>query len=372
MAVSAAVEQLQAEARSRRSRQLWLPITESIPPVWHHQTVQIECADAAKCYARWPRPTVIIADGPYGLSLFPQDPPTVQLLPDWYEPHIKAWSAFSLPETTLWFWGTELSWATVHPVLDHHDWEYRAAHIWDKGKGHIAGNVNSKTIRGFPVVTELCVQYTRRVRLPTIDGEYLPLQQWLRHEWLRSGLPLSRANEACGVANAATRKYFTQDHVWYFPPPEMMERLAAYATAHGLPTTVPYFSIDRRSPLVAADWARLRSKWHHTHGITNVWQAPAVRGSERLKKGTAAALHANQKPLVLMERIIIASSDPGDVVWEPFGGLCTGTLAALRTKRHCYAAEIHPAFYAAAIARLETGSSLLEGIKPGLEENGDA
>ena len=34
--------------------------------------------------------------------------------------------------------------------------------VWDKGVAHIAGNVNSNTIRQFPVVvTEVCVFYRR-------------------------------------------------------------------------------------------------------------------------------------------------------------------------------------------------------------------
>ncbi len=53
-----------------------------------------------------------------------------------------------------------------------------------------------------------------------------------------------------------------------------------------------------------------------------------------------------------MERIIEATSDPGDVVWEPFGGLCTGAVAAFRTGRQCYSAEILPEFYALATERL--------------------
>jgi site-specific DNA-methyltransferase (adenine-specific) len=152
------------------------------------------------------------------------------------------------------------------------------------------------------------------VRLPDEHEQLLSLQQWLRSEWLRSGLPLAKTNEACGVKNAATRKYFTQDHLWYFPPPEMMECLAAYATIHGRPTDRPYFSIDGATPITAGRWERMRAKWNDSHGITNVWSEPAVRGTERLKDEKAKCIHANQKPLRLIERIIHASSDPGDVL----------------------------------------------------------
>jgi site-specific DNA-methyltransferase (adenine-specific) len=251
-----------------------------------------------------------------------------------------------------------VGWATVHPLLVTHGWEYRALHVWDKGIAHIAGNVNSKTIRRFPVVTEVCAQYVRQVRLPIPTGETLPLREWLRSEWRRTGLPFSETNKACGVKNAATRKYFTKDHLWYFPPPDMMERLAAYANRHGTVTEWPYFSLDGTRPVTASQWAKLRAKWNHVHGITNVWQVPAVRGEERIKDDNSKFLHTNQKPLVLIERMINASSDPGDVVWEPFGGLCSAAVAALRAGRRCYSAEIIPAFYRSAAERLDVERSL--------------
>lgn len=316
-------------------------------------SARIELADAIDRYAFWPTPTVIVSDGAYGVGGFPGDPPTPDGLVDWYRPHVEAWTHYSSPETTFWFWGTEIGWATVHPVLAQYGWAYRTCHIWDKGVAHIAGNVNSKTIRRFPVVTEVCVQYVRCVHIVTGDGQTLPMRQWLRQEWKRTGIPFSKTNEACGVKNAATRKYFTKDHLWYFPPPALMEKLARYANRYGEPTQHPYFSLDGQTPITAEQWARMRPKWNHKHGITNVWSEPAVRGSERLKDQNAQILHANQKPLRLIERIILASSDPDDVVWEPFGGLCTVAVASLRTGRRCYSAEKMAAYYQLAKARLE-------------------
>lgn len=343
--------------KSRRVRETGISYTAP-HPTFVVDSVQIELADALSCYELWQSPTVIVSDGPYGLGLFPGDPPTPDGLADWYTPHISAWAQYALPETTLWFWCNELGWAYVHPVLERFGWKYRSFHTWDKGIAHIAGNVNSNTIRRFPVVTEACVQYVREVELPTEDDIKLPMQQWLRAEWQRSGLALSETNKACGVKDAATRKYFTRDHLWYFPPPEMMGRLAAYANMHGKSTQRPYFSIDGKSPVTSEQWAKLRAKWNYAHGITNVWSEPAVRGTERLKNGQAKYAHANQKPLRLIERIILASSDPGDVVWEPFGGLCSAAIAAKRTGRRCYSAEINPEYYELAKARLKQGDFL--------------
>lgn len=313
----------------------------------------ITCGDALKSYSDWLAPTCIIADGPYGLGKFPGEALSPDGLAEWYAPHAAAWAQHAEPFTTLWFWNSEIGWAKAHQALELHGWQYEETVIWDKGIAHIAGNVNSKTIRGLPVVTELAVRYTRKAMLQTEGGVDLPLKAWLRAEWLRSGLPLSQSNDACGVANAATRKYLTQDHVWYFPPAEALLGMAKWCTDFGNPTARPYFSLDGKTPPTASSWNRMRAKWSHVHGITNVWQEPPVHGAERIKiaQGTGY-LHANQKPLSLMTRQVLAATEPGDVVWEPFGGLCSATVAAIRCNRVAHAAEINPLFFEAATKRL--------------------
>ena len=325
---------------------------------------QLHAGDAMKAYPKWPTPTVIMSDGAYGVRGFHGDTVGVEGLVDWYRPHVEAWSAAASPATTLWFWNTEVGWATVHPLLVEHGWDYVQTITWDKGISHIAGNVNGKTIRRFPVVSEIAVLYQRRFEVPGADGP-MPVQQWLRHEWQRSGIPLYKANEACGVKNAATRKYLTQDWLWYWPPGEMMERLATYANDHGTESGWPYFSLDGENAVTAKVWDALRYKWNHVHGLTNVWQRGPLHDSERLKgtlrrsaprvyKPTSgSSAHLNQKPLEFMERLIHAVTDEGDVVWEPFGGLASASVAAVALGRVPYAAEIDKGFAKLGRERLE-------------------
>lgn len=310
---------------------------------------------AENLYRRWPTPICIVVDGPYGVGGFPGDPPTPDKLAEWYAPHIAAWSRHATPQTTLWFWNTEIGWATVHPVLVAHGWEYRSCHVWDKGKGHIAGNANSLTLRKFPVVTEVCVQYVKRASFQ-VDGKELAMQDWLRHEWARTGLPFYLANKATGTANAATRKYLTACHLWYYPPVEAFEKLAGYANQHGKPEGRPYFSVDGKRPLTGEEWASMRAKFSCEVGVSNVWSLPPVRGFERLKK-KYRCVHNNQKPLQLIDICLRASTDKGDVVWEPFGGLCSTAISAHRMGRACVSAEIIPEYFAAACERLRTYDS---------------
>jgi hypothetical protein len=319
--------------------------------------VTIHFDRAEHLYARWPSPVCIISDGPYGVNGFPGDERVWASLAEWYEPHIQAWSQQATPQTTLWFWNTEIGWATVHPVLMRYGWEYRCCNIWNKGLSHIAGNTNTQTLRKFPVVTEVCVHYVKAPRFQ-IGERNVTMQEWLRHEWLRSGLPLRLANEACEVLNAATRKYLTADHLWYYPPPEAFAKLVEYANRHGKPEGRPYFSLDGKRPATSEEWRKMRAKFQCPVGVTNVWEEPQVSGAERIQgkrnrmRYKFASLHGSQKPLHLIELLIRCCTDPGDVVWEPFGGLCPGAVVCYHLGRKYYAAEIVPEFYHAAIERL--------------------
>lgn len=323
---------------------------------------------AQETYDDWPAPDLIISDGAYGVGGFPGDPRTPDGLQDWYAEHVAAWSKRAHPATTLWFWNTEIGWATVHPLLMKHGWEYVQTITWDKGIGHIAGNVNGDTIRRLPTVTEVCVFYRRRLVFGKIKTP-MTACQWLRSEWLRTGMPLNRANKACGVRNAATRKYLTQDWLWYFPPADMMERLVSYANIHGDPKGRPYFSTDGEQSVTATEWARLRHPWRHRHGITNVWSHPPLNGAERFRSngrrtaprvhnpGKNSAAHLNQKPLDFMRRIVNLASNEGDVIWEPFGGLCTASVAAVELGRNAFAAEPDSYFAELAEQRLSGRSA---------------
>ena len=64
------------------------------------------------------------------------------------------------------------------------------------------------------------------------------------------------------------------------------------------------------------------------------------------------SLYGSQKPLKLIELIIRAATDRGDVVWEPFGGLCLGAIVSCHLDREYHGAGTIAEFYAAAVERL--------------------
>jgi len=320
--------------------------------------------DSLSYYPEWEKPSVIMSDGAYGVLGFKGDTTNHEGLVDWYEPHINAWSKFAEPGTTLWFWNTELGFASVHGLLERNGWEYMSCNIWNKGIQHIAGNCNMKVLKSFPVVTEVCVQYYKR---PTfeIDRKKVPMKDWLRHEWDRAGLTLNQANIAADTANAASRKYLTKDHLWYAPPPEVFEKMVAFANEHGKANGMPYFSINGKTPISKMEYEHLFPFFKGKYGVTNVWNEPPLHTNERIKaNGSNKYFHLNQKPLALMDLILTASTNPGDVIWEPFGGLFTASLWAHKKNRRAFAAELDHEIFQTAQTRFLTNQFSLNLPEP--------
>jgi len=57
------------------------------------------------------------------------------------------------------------------------------------------------------------------------------------------------------------------------------------------------------------------------------WVIPICTGHERLKDGNGDKAHPTQKPEALLHRVLVATTNPGDVVLDPFFG--TGTTGAV-------------------------------------------
>lgn len=90
------------------------------------------------------------------------------------------------------------------------------------------------------------------------------------------------------------------------------------------------------------------------------WYLPLCSGRERLRVNGLKA-HSTQKPLGLLYRVLMASSNPGDVVLDPFFGTGTTGEAARRLGRRWIGIERDPQYAALArerIARVDSPPDL--------------
>ena len=82
------------------------------------------------------------------------------------------------------------------------------------------------------------------------------------------------------------------------------------------------------------------------------WLLPICSGSERLKIDGKKA-HSTQKPEALLYRVILASSNPGDIVLDPFFGSGTTGAVAKKLHRHWIGIERDQAYIKLAQQRLD-------------------
>ena len=109
-------------------------------------------------------------------------------------------------------------------------------------------------------------------------------------------------------------------------------------------------------PLVPATSARLRGQ---LKGATDVWEIPTINNMAHERTG-----YPTQKPLPLYERIVSASSNPGDVVLDPFAGCATTPIAAERLGRQWLAMDIWEGAYGTVRQRLADRRQLLTDADP--------
>jgi site-specific DNA-methyltransferase (adenine-specific) len=106
-------------------------------------------------------------------------------------------------------------------------------------------------------------------------------------------------------------------------------------------------------------WAAKNSKSRHTFNyklmkeanrgkqMKSVWEIYPPESWEK-KFGK----HPTQKPVALLERILLASSNEGDLVLDPFSGSGTTLLAAFRLRRHALGCELSAEFLTLSLRRL--------------------
>ncbi|MEO0392905.1 MAG: site-specific DNA-methyltransferase [Pseudomonadota bacterium] len=82
------------------------------------------------------------------------------------------------------------------------------------------------------------------------------------------------------------------------------------------------------------------------------WLLPICSGHERLKDSDGKKAHPTQKPEALLFRAILAATNPGDVILDPFFGSGTTGAAAKRLGRHFIGIERETGYRQVALDRI--------------------
>lgn len=98
--------------------------------------------------------------------------------------------------------------------------------------------------------------------------------------------------------------------------------------------------------------------------MRDVWRFPVVQGEERLRSPNGRALHPTQKPEALVKRCMIASTNFGDTVVDPFMGSGTTAVVAVETGRHSIGFEMEEIYVNAARVRVRSKRQKVNKIYP--------
>lgn len=170
-----------------------------------------------------------------------------------------------------------------------------------------------------------------------LNGQvYAPLKEWFRSRAKACGITAKAFNTALGVAtngSGLAGSYFGDKIEFQLPTAERYQQMqSAFPDAFDS----PYADLRREYEDLRREYEDLRRPFNASEyrPYTDVWEFKTVN--------TYEGKHPCEKPLALMEHIILTSSRPGDVVLDCFAGSGTTGDAASRNGRKYILSDADP------------------------------
>lgn len=207
---------------------------------------------------------------------------------------------------TFYLFGYFRTLALLLSSLQEKEFVLRQQIIVDKGMKAVAGRA-TKNYRMFPTTTE-SILFLVRDNIPFARG-------LLKKRQAEMGLTANEINNALGVKSNGGGMwsiYAGRNICRQFPTREQWGRLEDI-----LGFSFPY--------------EKIAQTYNPEMGLTDVWNDIDFYGEKRW--------HPTQKPLKLIERLVKASSNEGDLIVDPFAGSGATGLACIRLGRKCVLIE---------------------------------
>ena len=220
---------------------------------------------------------------------------------------------------TFYCFGYFRTLALLVPLLSPIGLELRQQIIINKGMRSVSGRA-TRSYKIFPNVTESI--------LFIIKDNKKFIKPFFKARQKELGLTSKEINEALGVKSNGGGMWsiYTGDNICeQFPTRDLWNKLANI-----LKFNLPY--------------EKVAQTFNPQLGYTDVWSDIDFYKEKRY--------HPTQKPLKLIDRLILASSNKGDTVLDPFSGCGSTQLSALRNDRQYIAIEKDPIYYQIGIERI--------------------
>ena len=116
-------------------------------------------------------------------------------------------------------------------------------------------------------------------------------------------------------------------------------------------------------------WDEEKQQWYHNAVCRDVWEDIFVLGTET--EISEKTNYPTQKPEALLRRIVLASSNPGDIVFDCFMGSGTTQAVAMKLGRRFIGADINLGAIETTTKRLLAVAKELEDGQTSMESSGD-
>lgn len=205
------------------------------------------------------------------------------------------------------------------PTLEASGLELRQQIILNKGIQAVSGRA-TKGYKMFPNVTE-SILFLYKDPKPFV-------REFLKQRQRELGLSAKEINEKLGVKSNGGGMWsiYTGENVCkQLPTAEYWDKLQTI-----LSFDLPY--------------GRIAQTYNILMGLTDVWDDIDFYSEKRY--------HPTQKPQVLLDRLILASSNEGDVVLDPFMGGGSTAVSCVSNKRSYLGFELDEGYYQKSLERL--------------------
>lgn len=208
----------------------------------------------------------------------------------------------------------------IVPILEDLGFELRQQIVINKGLQAISGRA-TKNYKMFPNVTE-SILFLYKDSKPFV-------KEFLKGRQKELGLTSKEINDRLGVKSNGGGMWsiYTGKNVCkQLPTEEIWNKLQEI-----LLFDIPYSKISQT--------------FNSQMGITDVWDDINFYNEKRI--------HPTQKPKSCIERLILASSNQGDIVLDPFMGSGSTAMSCIQNNRKYIGFEIDKKYYEKALERIE-------------------
>jgi site-specific DNA-methyltransferase (adenine-specific) len=216
--------------------------------------------------------------------------------------------------------------ALLVPFFPELGLELRQQILVDKGMRAVSGRA-TKNYKLFPNTTESILFLVK-------DNKKM-LKGFLKEKQEKKGLKAKEINEALGVKSNGGGMWsiYTGKNVCeQFPTKKLWEKLQV----------VLDFDLD---------YEKVAQTFNPQMGLTDIWRDIDFYSEKRV--------HSTQKPLKLIQRLILASSNEKDIVLDPFGGSGSTALGAISLSRNYIIIEQDEEYYKKIVERVSDSENPL-------------